>query len=313
MSSSHPVFSLWLCHQSRSLLSQMQLWSCHLCHCDFRVWRWLWAYRYSAFPRILYYATKGEEVSYRVPLQSFQTRDKTHYIPKGQTFIKKNDRGRFCVVLWNLSTLTFCQRLILQNPASPVQMAAIKGIDPGNADQLYAIFSRLRQNTRAKAVLNTRFSSGREWRVRISRYTSWVRHRHAKTGAICSRIKTGSQWQTCLQPGSLGWHPLGTWWQSERWPIKYWLNAAPRLPLPSMIPVTVANAKASFLILSWSPRSAETAVVIRHVGPPMRIPAAKRRNMIVTFVAWGKKWIVMLKENIRDGPVLLHNFDVPWK
>lgn len=55
-------------------------------------------------------------------------------------------------------------------------------------------------------------------------------------------------------------------------PALTWPTAAPMLPAPSTIPVTVARASLLPWTSSWRPRSAEMAELIMFEGPPMKNP-----------------------------------------
>lgn len=52
-------------------------------------------------------------------------------------------------------------------------------------------------------------------------------------------------------------------------------TAAPTLPVPSTIPVTVANASLFALRTLCLPRSADMAELIRLAGPPIRKPVCR--------------------------------------
>lgn len=59
--------------------------------------------------------------------------------------------------------------------------------------------------------------------------------------------------------------------------------AAPMLPVPSTMPVTVARASCLPLSASCLPRSAEMAELIMDDGPPMKKPVVASRT---AFMAW---------------------------
>lgn len=60
-----------------------------------------------------------------------------------------------------------------------------------------------------------------------------------------------------------------------------WPTAAPMLPVPSTIPVTVARASLLPLTKSWRPRSAEIAELIMLEGPPMKNPERDKETALV--------------------------------
>ncbi len=61
--------------------------------------------------------------------------------------------------------------------------------------------------------------------------------------------------------------------------------AAPMLPVPSTIPVTVAKASWLFCSASCRPKSAEIAELIMFDGPPIRKPETNDTNIQMLVVS----------------------------
>ena len=58
-------------------------------------------------------------------------------------------------------------------------------------------------------------------------------------------------------------------------------TAAPKLPVPSIIAVTVAKALLELFKLLWVPNAADTAVVIRAYGPFTSNPTTARNMELI--------------------------------